>query len=80
MAVSATDSTNTYPVPSLRIILSLAMLEIIVPQYISIVIMPAEPSGILNVLNIDGQAAPKTESGKPNEMNAIYIRMSKIST
>lgn len=78
MAVSATDSTNTYPVPSLRIILSLAMLEIIVPEYISIVIMPAEPSGTLNVLNIDGQAAPKTESGKPNEMNAIYIRMSRI--
>jgi len=54
---------------------SLAMLEIIVPEYISIVMIPADPSGTPNDLYIEGHAAPKTESGSPNEMNAMYINM-----
>ena len=40
--------------------------------------IPADPSGTPNVLYIDGHAAPKTESGSPNEMNAMYINIIKV--
>lgn len=48
-----------------------AILEMTVPIYISIVMNPAYPSGTPKEWRIEGHAAPRTESGNPRDINAI---------
>ena len=67
----ATEITITRPVPSFLLRKLLASEEIIVEPAIIIVIIPAYPTGTPRTSNIEGQAAPKTESGKPSEIKAI---------
>lgn len=76
-AVRHTDPITVQAVPILRVTYPLVMLEMVVPEYIIIVIMPAEPIEAPNSPYIEGQAAPRTESGRPSDMNAIYMRTSR---
>jgi hypothetical protein len=63
--------------PSLWFSQPVAILEMTVPVYISIVMNPAYPSGTPNEWRIEGHAAPRTESGNPRDINAILIRTNK---
>ena len=69
-AVIATLMAVTFPVPSLRVSLSLCKLETIVPAAINAERIPAQERGTPNSTYISGHAAPSMESGKPRLINA----------
>ena len=76
-AVRATDIITIQAVPSFFSRYPIAKLETAVPEYIIIVMIPALPMDVPRPSYIDGQAAPRIESGSPSDMNAMYIITSR---
>ena len=76
MAVIATLIAVVFAAPSLLVILSLAKLETIVPKAIMADTIPAKERGTSKSTNIDGQAEPSIESGKPRLIKDKYITAS----
>ena len=70
MAVIPTLIAVTFPVPNLKVNLSLKRLEKIVPTEIMIDTIPANDTGTSNCLYIVGHAPPSSASGSPKLINA----------
>ncbi len=70
MAVNATLTAVTKPVPNLRVTRSAAILDMMVQPDIIIVMIPIQESATPNSACIIGHAEPRSESGKPKLINA----------
>ena len=78
-AVHATEISVINHVENLLLIFAYIRLAIVVPRHVVTDMNPAYETGTPRSENIIGQAAPSIESGKPNEMKARYITISKRS-
>ncbi len=75
--VKATETAVTLPDPKRFVRRSELSEETIVPNETIIKMMPDQDIGTFRSLYMTGQALPSRESGKPREMKAIYMMISK---